>query len=387
MAPRTGRWAAAVVVPAEFLNALAAHGIGAGVEVPPLRNTFSLPMMGPVELTVAMTIVGVHFEMRATDGHRLRATVRASGDMTFHGDAPMAELPAALVAGEVLVDPVVELRPDGSFVAQLDLPGSELVGMTFEGFAGLESDSDAQAQLSQMLFAAVGGDLFEGLAENLGTVGLELDPTEGALLRELGVADGPAHVVVRDGSIEVGLVSVETLEGAATAVEVHGQRVGLGVASGALSALAAGALSDRLGADRLPFEIEVATSDRGVGGRVRNTRLTDSRLLPDLRTGIRYTVEPRLDGDTIELALREAWLELPLVPSAVNRFNRWLGGIAARAPQPLVGPLAVRIPARGEIPARPDSDVTMSMAVVELHVDGDGVEAVIASDIDPHRHG
>ena len=385
MAPRTGRWAAAVVVPAEFLNALAAHGTGEGVVAPPLRNTFSLPMMGPVELTVAMTIVGVSFEMRAGDGGRLRATVRARGDITFHGDAPMMEMPAALVAGEVLVDPVVELRPDGSFVAQLDLPGSELVSMTFEGFDGVESDTDAQAQLSQMLLAAVGDDLFGGLADNLGTVGLELEPERGALVAELGVATGPADIAVHDGRIEVCLPSVDTLEGSATAVEVHGQRVGLGIASGALSVLAAGLVSDRLGASRLPFEFDVVTSERGVGGRVRNTRLTESPLLPDLRTAIRYTVDPRLDGDAIELALREAWFELPLVPGAVNRFNRWLGGVVAQAPRPLLGPLAVRVPARGEIPARPDSDVTMSMAVVELRTDAAGVEAVVASDIDPHR--
>jgi hypothetical protein len=135
----------------------------------------------------------------------------------------------------------------------------------------------------------------------------------------------------------------------------------------------------------LPFEIDVATSERGVGGRVRSIRLTDSALLPDLRTGFRTTVEPRLEGDEVVLELREAWFELPLVPPAVNRFNRWLGGVVARVPQPFVGPLAVRFPARGEIPARPDSDVTMSMSVVDLQVDRAGVEAVVASDIDPHR--
>jgi hypothetical protein len=386
MAHPSGRWAAAIVVPADFLNALAAHGIGEGVVAPSFRNTFALPMLGPVELSVGMTITSVTFEMRASDGDRLRATVRARGDITFHGDAPMGmEMPAALVAGEVLVEPVVELRPDGSFVAHLDLPGSELVAMNFEGFAGIESDNEAQAQMSQMLLSAVGGELFDGLADALGTVGLELEPDRGAVIAELGVSVGRADVSVYDGSLEVGLPSVDTLEGEARAVPVEGHRVGVGIASGALTALAVGAISDRLGASRLPFEIDVATSDGGVGGRLRSVRLTESLLLPDLRTGIRTTVEPRLDGDHVLLHLREAWFEWPLVPSVVNRFNRWLGGVVARAPQPFIGPLAVRFPASVEIPARPDSDVTMSMSVVDLQVDDDGVELIVASDIDTHR--
>ena len=112
MAAPSGRWAAAVVVPADFLNALAAHGIGEGVVAPPFRNIFSMPMLGPIELSVSMTIVSVSFEMRAGDGDRLRATVRAHGDIEFHGDMPMAmDVPSAIVAGEVLVEPVVELRP------------------------------------------------------------------------------------------------------------------------------------------------------------------------------------------------------------------------------------------------------------------------------------
>ena len=73
------------------------------------------------------------------------------------------------------------------------------------------------------------------------------------------------------------------------------------------------------------------------------------------------------------------------MPSVVNRFNRWLGGVVARAPQPFIGPLAVRFPASVEIPARPDSDVTMSMSVVDLQVDDDGVELIVAYDIDTHR--
>jgi hypothetical protein len=386
MAAPSGRWAAAVVVPADFLNALAAHGIGEGVVAPPFRNIFSMPMLGPIELSVAMTIVSVSFEMRAGDGDRLRATVRAHGEIDFHGDVPMVmDMPAAVVAGEVLVEPVVELRPDGSFIAQLDLPGSELVDMTFEGFVGMESDVEAQAQMSQMLLAAVGGELFEGLAEALGPVGLELEPERGAVIADLGVAVGRADVSVYDGALEVGLPSIERLEGAARAVPVDGHCVGVGIASGALTALAVGLATEQLGATPFPFELDVSTSDAGVGGRLRSVRLTDSRLIPDLRTGIRTTVAPRLDGDEVVLELREAWLELPLVPDVVNRVNRWLGGVAARVPRALLGPVAVRLPARGEIPARPDSDVTMSMAVVDLQVDDAGVEVVVASDIDPHR--
>src|SRR5690606_18461332 len=147
-----------------LLNELAAAGVGDGIEVAELRNVFQLPMMGPLELAVRMTIVGVSFTMLADHDGALLGQVRATGEVEVLGDTPMAVLPGrARVRGDVLVRPIVELRADGSFVAILDLTGSELIGMELEGIDGLDADAGAQAQMSQMLFAAVGGELFEGL--------------------------------------------------------------------------------------------------------------------------------------------------------------------------------------------------------------------------------
>jgi len=382
MAAQTRRRAVALSIPVEFLNTLARHGIGDGVEVPELRDVVQMPMMGPMELRVAMTIVGVSFEMRAGDRGRLRATVSAAASVEILGDLPMLMMPGLVrVSGEVLVEPIVELRDDGSFAAYLDLPNSELIATHFDGIDGVEADADAAAQMGQMLFATVGGDLFGALSDNLGTLGLELAPEQGVIVAELGVATGRAEIRVRSGSMEVGLPAVEHLDGSASPAAVHGPCVGVGVASGAIGALVTALAQQQTGLAHLPFQLDVSTSEDRVGGRVRSSRLVSSSLIPDLRPGVSYTVEPRLTDDHVELLLREVWLELPLVPGVINRLNRWVGGVATRTVAPLVGPLTVRVPARVEVPARPDSDVTMSVAVRSVHLDDDGVQAVLAADL------
>ena len=167
-----------------------------------------------------------------------------------------------------------------------------------------------------------------------------------------------------------GPVRIVTLEGRADAERVSGHRVGVGVAAGALSALANRLAADAIGTP-LPFEFDVIARDDRVGARVRNQRLVDSPYLPDLRPGFRSTVRPRLVGGNLELSLREAWVELPLVPAAVNRLNRFFGGVASLAP------LNVSIPAHTTIPVRPDSDATLAMSIVGLEVERDGVAFVV----------
>jgi len=221
-----------------------------------------------------------------------------------------------------------------------------------------------------MLFAAVGGELFEGLADQMGSVGLELEPEQGHVFRELGVHPAPADIEVHQGAMTVGLPAVPGLEGRADAERVSGHRVGVGVAAGALSALANRLAADAIGTP-LPFEFDVIARDDRVGARVRNQRLVDSPYLPDLRPGFRSTVRPRLVGGNLELSLREAWVELPLVPAAVNRLNRFFGGVASLAP------LNVSIPAHTTIPVRPDSDATLAMSIVGLEVERDGVAFVV----------
>ncbi|MBK6670664.1 MAG: hypothetical protein IPG46_13715 [Actinobacteria bacterium] len=364
-------WALSTVVSEAFLNAIAAEGVGDGVEVAGFRQAFNLPMLGALDLGVDLRIVEVSFGMHAHHGDRLHAVIRASGFVHLHGDTPMPAFPgAAHVRGEVLVRPRIERFADGTFVAVLDLRDSELMGMALEGIDGIETDADAVAQMGQMLFAAVGGELFSGLAAELGTVGLELDDEHAAFLDELGVAVGPAEIEMHDGAMTVGLPSNLGVSGHAEAERPGGNGLAVAIAAGSLTALINRLVSDSLGM-AIPADLDVTASEGRVGGRMRNQRLVDSPLLPDLRPAVRTTVRPRLVDGNIELSLREAWLELPLVPAPINRLNRWIGGVASRAP------LSVSIPAQAELPVRPGSDAALRVEVTDLSIRPDGIALVI----------
>jgi len=366
-----GSWAVSIVVPEEFLNRLAASGIGDGIVTPGFAQTFQLPMMGPMDLAVGMTITGVEFQMAAEHPGRLVATIRAAGTVELVGEAPMPLLPGVVRArGDVLVEPIVELAADGSFRAILDVGNSTLIDMVLEGIDGLPADADAQLQMSQMLFSALGGDLFAALADQLGSIGLELDVEMSAPVVEMGVRAGRAVITMEDGRMIVGLPGVDGLDGHADIVDVSGRRVGVGLASDSLSVLCARLAAQAVGGD-LPWEVTVDTSDRRLGTRVRSTRLVESSLLPDLRTSLRTTLRPRLVDGQVEIGVREAWVELPGVPSAINRISRFVGGIASRAP------LSVWVPASVDLPVRPDSDTTMRMSVTSIDVAEHGVAVTL----------
>lgn len=360
-----------LTVSEDFLNALAISGIGEGISVPAFRETFPIPMLGEIELSMGMTISRVTFEMLEANHGMLAASIWAVGALEILGDSPMGSMPGrAMVRGDVLVAPVIELRDDGTFQAVLDLPNSELVGMVFEGFDGVDTDADTAAALGQMLFATIGGELFSGLARHMGLLGLDIDAESAAPFGLAGVAASVADVRVLDGEIVVGLPSVPGLDGHASPAPCGASGLGLGIADGALASVltVVGALV--LGVE-LPFDVEFVSDRRGIGGRVRNRRLITSSLVPDLRSGLRYTLAPRLVGEDVEISLREAWLELPFVPPMVNQFNRVLGGAAGLAP------LRFRLPAKHEVPARPGSDETMQLTVSRIEgVDG-GVNASI----------
>lgn len=370
-------WALAATVSEEFLNHLAEQGIGDGLEPTEVRQSFNLPMLGPLDLTVQLQITSVRFQMRHEDAGALRATIHARGEIIVHGESMMPALPgAALVSGEVLVTPRVKLDRSGHFAAVLDLANSALVGMGFDGIEGMETDADVAAQMGQMLFAAVGGEIFGGLADAMGEVGLELAPHEGRELFDLGVTAGAADIDVRDGIMVVGLPAHEGLEGSAESSMVGGTSLGVGVAAGALTSLVNKVASQALGVG-LPFEMEVTARDKKLGGRVRNPRLIDSEFLPDLRPSVRSTVRPALVGEEIEFSLQEAWVELPFVLPIFNRASRMLGGVASRAP------LHVRIPRYLEIPAHPDGDVMVKLRVESFDVARDGLNCVVDAVVEP----
>ena len=363
--------ALSIAVSEEFLNGIARAGIGDGLAAAESRQTFNVPFLGLLDIGIVLTIVEVSFEMRERHGDRLLATIRAAGEVKFYGESMMPALPGrAMVRGEVLVRPEIAYRPDGSFVAKLDLASSELVAMTLEGIEGIEADAEAQAQMGQMLFAAIGGELFEGLAANLESPGLELAAERAVVFDELGVAIGEAVIDMGDALMTIGLPAVEGLEGHADATPVQGPRVGVGIAAGGLTALVNRLAAEAVGAP-LPFDLDITARDDRVGARVRNLRLVELPMLPDLRPGFRSTIEPRLFDGHLEISLREAWVELPLMPAAVNRVSRWLGGVAA------VAPMRVSIPSSTKVPVRPGSDHQLSVAVVEFEVGRDGVDLIV----------
>lgn len=360
-----GPWALSLTVSEEFLNAIAEDGIGAGVTVEPLRQTLSLPMLGDVDLTMGMTIIGVTFSMVAEHHGRLLASIRAAGSLELHGDSPLPSPPGrAIVRGDVLVTPVVEFLPDGGFRAVLDLPGSDLVGMHFEGFEGSETDNDTSAAMGQMLFATVGGEMFSGLASHMGVLGLELGAEEAGLLSLAGVRPAAGDIRVLDGRMVVGLPGVDGLDGHAEPASPGADGLGLGVADGAMAAVVVAASGLTLGVD-LPVDLDFSSDQRGVGGRLRNRRLVQHRFVPDLRAGLRYTVATRLVGDRINVSLREAWIELPLVPPVVNQFSRVLGGAIGLAPLKFSLPSVFRLPTPG------DGDDELVLTVSDLRgIDG-----------------
>ena len=45
-------WALSAVVTEDFLNAIAAEGVGEGIEVEGFRQSFNLPMLGPLDLGI-----------------------------------------------------------------------------------------------------------------------------------------------------------------------------------------------------------------------------------------------------------------------------------------------------------------------------------------------
>jgi len=175
---------------------------------------------------------------------------------------------------------------------------------------------------------------------------------------------------MHDGAMTVGLPSNLGVSGHAEAERPGGNGLAVAIAAGSLTALINRLVSDSLGM-AIPADLDVTASEGRVGGRMRNQRLVDSPLLPDLRPAVRTTVRPRLVDGNIELSLSEAWLELPLVPAPINRLNRWIGGVASRAP------LSVSIPAQAELPVRPGSDAALRVEVTDLSIRPDGIALVI----------
>lgn len=369
------RWAATAVVTQDFLNHMAEKGLADGVDGPELSQSFNLPMMGSLDLVVRTRFVAVSFTMSSEHAPRLLTSVTAEVSVDAGDDSALPVLPGpARVRGDVLVDPLVCFDDDGTFRAVLDLPRCELLGVTFEGIEGAEADADALVQMGEMIFAAVGGEMFGALGDGMGQVGLELGPHDSLVFDELGVARGDATVLIHDGHLTVALPAVDGLTGSAEVTELTGRRLRIGLASGALTALVNRLLEENVGLP-VPFDIDVIARDGRIGAQVRNPMFVDIGGLADLRPALRYTLRPRLEGDHLTVALREVWVDLPFMPSPIRRLNRWVGGAASRAP------LHVTLPAETSVRIRPESDHLMEVRLTALDVRRDGVTLVIDASV------
>lgn len=368
-----GKYAFSITLAEEFLNEMSRSGIGDGFSAAEVVHTLELPMMGPMELKVGLTITEVTFQMREEDQGRLHATVRAEGAVQVLGEVPMQPLPgAAHLRAEVLVAPHVELREDGSFAAVLDLVNCEMLSVTLERIAGVETTSIMQEQLGQLLISTIGGDLFQGLAAAMDTVGLELDSAVGSLLHMLGCSVGVANLEVLDGHLLLGIHGVDDLDGHARHVSGTGEAVSVTVASGVFPPLFQLLASGALGVD-LPFEADFRSEHKQLSGRIRNTRLVEHPLIPDLRPGLHYSVVPRLRGEFLELVATEVWVELPFVPAPINRLSRLLGGAASLAP------LKVRVPSTMTIPLHPELGTSMVVRISRVATVAEGITLTLES--------
>jgi hypothetical protein len=375
----------------ELLNDLVFFGLGEGVALDAVEQQVNMPGLGEVTMRLALTITGVRFELRGDDGGRARVTVLGVGDVgviskDYEGDvmvsppgfaaapAPPAPLPVALRA---LAEPFLELRDDRTVSVGLDLRNAELLELGVDLDAGAPDDVDAQTwagilQMTSTMFSMMGDNLFAGLAESIGSVGMDLGEDIGTLLAELGVDHGPADAQVSSGVLSFGLPARVEVEGRAMPVPVAGKRLGVSVARSGVDRIAADLLERAIGGMPLPFELEIDLGEQQIGSRLRQPRLISDRF-PDLRSAVRTEVGVRLVRGRLEIAVSAAWVELPsFVPRIVNVFSRRLGGLLAMAP------LRFRFPATMELPIVPGSEDAVAVRVDDLRVSTDGVGVVVA---------
>lgn len=357
----------------------------------PVEQQISLPAMGEVALRLALTVTGVRFECRGEDNGRARVTVSGFGDVAVSGSgydgarlsgdalgmpAPPAPLPVRLVA---LCDPFARVNDDHSVSFGLTVKGAELVSLDVDREADVPGGVDADAwagilQMTSMMFASVGGELFAGLGEATGTVGLDLGSHVGSVLVELGVDLGEGDARVSSGMVSIGLPATERVRGRAVPVPISGHRAALSLATSGVDHMATRLLQAALGDVPLPVEIDIDLEDRRVAAGFRQPRVVSDRF-PDIRSRLHTDVSVQLRGGRIEVSLASAWVELPtLVPSFVNDFNRRLGELWSMAP------IRYRLPKRLEFPLGGSGGTELAVNVDDLRVDpaGVGVALVLA---------
>lgn len=381
------RYVAALTVPEGFLDALAVRGIGEGVQAPSVRHTFSMPMIGTMEVSIHATIIGTSFTLTPQNEGRMHATITALGDIEWHNDIDEEGVTSdtevsdtdepVRVVGEVLVRPTGVHGPGHRFTAGLDVDGAQLVSLRIEDTSS-QIDEDvarAHAQMNEMVLATMGEDLFELLRAKMEDVSVTVEGPVAEVLGELGIDEGHADIEICDGYLLVGLTTTDDMGGGVTAVPAEGTSVGVGIATAGLAGLVSRLGEQALGDVPMPFDIDLDFDRERIEGRVRNSRLFSDRL-PDLRPGLRYTVRPSLVNGHLEMRVEEAWLDLPTAfPQGLNRLNRRIGAMVGRLP------LTFRLPSSATVPVHPDSEDTMTLTIREIRLSETSIGAVIDTDL------
>jgi hypothetical protein len=368
-------------IPEGFLNELARVAVGDGVDGPTALHDFNLPVMGSVVTELDVSIIGVSFRMRASDGgDRLHASVRARGHVGFPemaGGTP-EDRPSLVVRGDMLVRPLIHVDAHGIHVG-LDVATAELEQMVIETESSEPEDdavARAQAQMSEMVVGMMGDDAFEILRGEMAQVALNLGPALAQLVLGLGVEPGDGDAVVEDGALVMALRRQDGHDGTPLeALAADAERATAAIASEALAPAVLQLVEARLEGLPVPFELDLGVVGERLQGRMRNTRLMGSGL-PDLRAAMAWEVHPHLRGDTIDVDLEAAWLELPeIFPFPVNRWARQLGSMVG------VLPIRMTVPARAELPSSEHGEDDVSVRVESLELRAEQIDLVMALDL------
>ncbi len=371
-------------IPEEFLNELARVAVGDGVDGPTVLHDFNLPVMGSVVTELDVSIIGVSFRMRASDGgERIHASVRARGHVGFPempGGVP-DEPPSLVVRGDMLVRPLVHVDAHGIHVG-LDVATAELEQMVIETESSEPADDavlQARAQMSEMVVGMMGDDAFQILRGEMEQVALNLGPELAQLVLGLGVEPGDGDALVEDGALVMAVRRQEGHEGTPLGpLASEPERATASIASEVLAPAVLQMVEARLEGLPVPFELDLGVVGERLQGRMRNTRLVGAGL-PDLRAAMAWEVRPRLRGDAIEVDLRAAWLELPdLIPLPVNRWARQVGSIAGLLP------IRMTLPARAELPRSEHGEDDVSVLVESLELRDEQIDLVVALDLQEH---
>ena len=382
--PGRRRWAVWAAVTEDLLNDIVAMALGEGIPLERLEQQITLPAMGEVTLGLALTVTSVRFECRGDDDGRARVEVAGMGEVSvggsdYEGDrvsgaavgmpTPPAPIPVRLVA---VCDPYVRVNDDHSVSFGLDLRGADMVSLGVDDGAPVPEGVDADAwtgilQMTSMMFSSVGHDLFAGLGEAVGDIGIDLGSDVGTVLVDLGVDPGEGDAHVSSGMLSVGLPAGERVRGRAIPVPISGHRAAVSLATSGVDHLATQLLHSALGGLPAPVELDIDLLDRRVAAVLRQPRVVSDRF-PDLRSTMHTDVSVKLRGGRLEVALASAWVELPsLVPSFVNDFNRRVGELWSMAP------IRYRLPKRLEIPLGGSGGTPLGVNVDDLRVDASGI--------------